>query len=73
MRRLARACSRSVLGAWQGSHVRKVEALSGMKNLDEWFRKCKIRWLASVYGRHLPELRHVAENILQQQFEGHNV
>ena len=43
MRRLARAWSRWVIGAWQGSNVLKVEALSGIDNLDEWFRKRKIR------------------------------
>ena len=32
-----------------------------------------IRWAASVYGRHLPALRHVAEKILRQRYEGYNV
>ena len=73
MRRLVRAWSRWVIGAWQGSNAQKVEALSGIDNLDKWFRKCKIRWAASVYGRHRPELRLVAEKILQQRYEGHNV
>ena len=62
-----------MIGAWQGSNTRKVEALSGIDNLNEWFRKRKIRWAASMYGRHLPELRQVAERILQQRYEGHNV
>ena len=26
-----------------------------------------------MYGRHLPELRPIAEKILQQRYEGHNV
>lgn len=39
----------------------------------EVFRKKKIRWAASVYGRHLPALRHIAEKILQHRYEGHNL
>ena len=73
MRRLAREWSRWVIGAWHGLNARKVEALSEIDNLDEFFRKHKIRWAASVYGRHLPKLRQVAENILQQRYEWHNV
>ena len=73
MRRLVRAWSRWVIGAWQGSNAQKVQALSGIDNLDEWFRKRKIRWAASMYGRHLPEMRLVAEKILQQRYEEHNV
>ena len=67
MRRLARTWNRWVIGAWQGSNAAKVEALSEIDNLDEWFRKRKIRWAVSVYGRHLPALRHVAEKILLQR------
>ena len=73
IRRLVRAWSRWVIGAWQGSSAQKVEALSGIDNLDKWFRKRKIRWVASVYGRHLPELQRVAEKILKQRYKGHNV
>ena len=62
-----------MVGAGQGSHARKIEALSRMDNLDEWFRERKIRWVASAYGRYLPELRHVAKKILQQRYEGYNV
>ena len=73
MRTLVRAWSRWVVGAWQGSNAQKIEALSGIDNLDEWFRKRKVRWAASVYGRHLSELQPIAEKILQQRYEGHNV
>ena len=75
MRRLVRAWSRWVVGAWQGSNAQKIEALSGIDNLDEWFRKRKVRWAASVYGRHLSELRPIAKKIVQQleRYEGHNV
>ena len=62
-----------MVGAWQGSNAGKIEALSGIDNLDAWFRKCKIRCAVLVYGRYLPELRHVAEKILQQWYEGYNV
>ena len=43
MRRLAKTCSRWVIGAWQGSNAMKVEALSGIDNLKEWFGERKIR------------------------------
>ena len=56
MRRLVRTWSRWVIGAWAGSNALKVESISGIDDLDEWFRKRKIRWAASVYGRHLPAL-----------------
>ena len=36
-------------------------------------RKRRIRWAASVYGRHLPILREIAEEILQPIFETENV
>ena len=73
MRRLVRMWSRWVVGAWRGSNAQKIESLSGIDDLDEWFGKRRIRWAASVYGRHLPELRPIAEKILQQRYEGHNV
>ena len=62
-----------MVGAWAGSNALKVETLSGIDDLDEWFRKRKIRWAASVYGRYLPALRHIAEKILRQRYEGYNV
>ena len=62
MMRLARTWSRWVVGAWSGSNADKVAALSGIDNLCEIFRKRKIRWAASVYGRCLPLLREVAKN-----------
>ena len=73
MRSLARAWSRWVVVAWRGSNAGKIESLSGIDSLDEWFRKRRVRWAASVYGRHLPELRPIAEKILQQRYEVHNV
>ena len=55
-----------MVGAWQGSNAQKIESLSGIDNLDEWFRERRIRWAESVYGRHVTELRPIAEKILQQ-------
>ena len=73
MRRLARTWSRWIVGAWSGSQAGCVEALSGVDCLDEIFWKRKIRWAASVYGRHLPALRQIAAKILEERYEGHNV
>ena len=73
MRRLTRAWSRWIIGAWSGSNAARVEALSGVDDLDEIFRKRKIRWAASVYGRYLPALRDIADRILSHRYEGYNV
>ena len=73
MRRLSRTWSRWIVGAWAGSNSGRVETLSGVDDLDEIFRKRKIRWAASVYGRYLPALRHIADEILQHRYEGYNV
>lgn len=70
MIRLVRQWSRWVIGAWVGSSVLKVEAQSGIEDLTEFFKKKKIRWAASVYGRHLPilGLRDTAQTILTQAY-----
>ena len=47
--------------------------ICGIDDIREIFRKRRIRWAASVYGRCLPVLREVAEKILQERYEGHNV
>lgn len=54
--RLGKTWSRWVIGACQGANALMVEAVSGIDNLNEWFRNRKIRWAASVCGRHLPAL-----------------
>ena len=68
-RRLARECQRWVVGAYRGSDGEKVEALTGISELDRLMMCKRIRWAASVYGRHLPELREVAEPILREWIE----
>ena len=73
MIRLVRQWARWVIGTWAGSSVEKVEALSGIEDLGEFFRKKKIRWAASVYGRHLPILKDVAQRILSQTYETRDV
>lgn len=61
------------MGAWSGSHAGRVESLSGVDDLDTIFEKKKIRWAASVYGRYLPSLKHIAAKILQERYADHNV
>jgi len=68
-RRLATECQRWVVGAYRGSDTEKVEALIGISGLDRMMMCKRIRWAASVYGRHLPELREVAEPILREWME----
>ena len=50
-----------------------MEASSGVEYLEDIFWKRKIRWAASVYGRHLPALRQIAAKILEERYEGHDV
>jgi len=66
---LATECQRWVVGAYRGSDGEKVEALTGISGLDRLMMCKRIRWAASVYGRHLPELREVAEPILREWIE----
>ena len=42
-----------------------MQALVGLGDLKDIMRNKRIRWAASVYARHLPELRAVAEPILR--------
>ena len=68
-RRLAMECQRWVVGAYRGSANEKVEFLTGISELERLMMCKRIRWAASVYGRHLPELREVAEPILREWME----
>jgi len=68
-RRLAAEIQRWVVGAYRGSNVTKVEGLAGISDLHIMMQNKQIRWAASVYGRHLPELREKAEQILQTILE----
>jgi len=65
MRRLVREWQRWIVGAWRGSRADRVEALSGVGDLDTITYK-RVRWAASVYGRTLPILREEAERILRE-------
>jgi len=40
--------------------------LAGLSDLREVMRNKRIRWAASVYGRHLPEQRQKVEEILRE-------
>ena len=66
---LAYEMYRWTLGAYPGSRKDKVQALIGLDGLDTIMRNKRIRWAASVYARHLPELREVAELILRDVLE----
>ena len=68
-RRLASECQRWVVGAYHGSDIEKVESLTGISELGRLMMRKRIRWAASVYGRHIPELRKVAEPILREWIE----
>ena len=73
MCRLSREWARWVVGAWRGSSARKVEELSGVEDLQRVMTKKRIRWAASVYGRYIPALRPVAEQILDELLQSQNV
>ena len=55
------------------SSTERVARLSGCEELQIIFERKKIRWAASVYGRHLPALRITAERILKTAYKGHNI
>ena len=66
---LAAEIQRWVIGAYRGSNKRKVEELAGITEIGRLMLCKRIRWAASVYGRHLPELREVAEPIVREWVE----
>ena len=68
-RRLAAECQRWVVGAYAGSNGVKVEELTGISGLARMMMCKRIRWAASVYARHMPELREIAEPILREWIE----
>ena len=73
MIRLVRKWTRWVVGAWAGSNADRVAALSRIEDQTEFFRKQKIRWAASMYGRHLPDLRAIVEKVIRNCDQGHNI
>jgi len=68
-RRLAYEFYRWTVGAYPGSRTDKVQELVGLNSLEEIMRNKRIRWAASVYARHMPELRKIAEPILREILE----
>ena len=60
------------MGAWRGSSNTRVEDLSGMEELERAMKKKRIRWTASVYGRHLPILKPIVQPILEELFDTEN-
>jgi len=68
-RRIAAEIQRWVVGAYRGSNANKVEQLTGIAEIGRLMQNRRVRWVASVYGRHLPELREVAESILREWVE----
>jgi len=67
--RLAYEMCRWTVGAYPGSRRGKVYALVGLSGIDTIMRNKRIRWAASVYARHIPELKVVAEPILREILE----
>jgi len=64
-RRLANEMYRWVVGAYPGSRADKVQALVGLNDIGIIMSNKRTRWAASVYARHIPELRTIAEPILR--------
>ena len=56
-----------MVGAWRGSSDDKVEEISGIAQLERLMRNKRLRWAASVYARHMSELRRVAERIIREK------
>jgi len=52
---------------YQGSSKQKVEDITGIAQLEVMTHRKRVRWAASVYGRHEPELRPIAERILREE------
>jgi len=64
-RRITNEMYRWVIGAYPGSRADGVQALCGLNDIGVVMQNKRIRWAASVYTRHLPELREIVEPILQ--------
>jgi len=52
--------------AYKGSNTNKVGELCKIAELAGLIESKRVRWVASVYGRHLPELLEVAEKIIRE-------
>ena len=67
--RLAAELQRWVVGAYRGINAMKVEELTGIADLQRLMQNKRIRWAATIYGRHMLELRGKAEQILREFLE----
>jgi len=65
-RRLANEMYRWTIRAYPGSRADKVQALVGLHDIGVIMNNKRTRWAASVYARHEPELRAIAEPILRE-------
>jgi len=68
-RRLAYEMYRWTVGAYPGSRTDKIQAFVRLNDIGAIMRNKRIRWAASVYARHLPELRAIAEPIFREVLE----
>ena len=55
--RLAAELQTWVVGAYRGSNAMKVKELTGIADLPRLMQNKRIRWAATIYGRHMPEKR----------------
>jgi len=53
---------------YKGSNRQKIEDIVGITQLEVMTYRKRVRWAASVYSRHEPELRPIAERILREEF-----
>jgi len=67
--RLAYEMYRWTVGGYPGSRKDKIQRLVGLGDIKEIMRNKRVRWAATVYARHLPELRTIAEPILRDALE----
>jgi len=65
--RLAAKFARWVAMGYQGSSRQKIEDITGIGQLEVLTQRKRLRWAASVYARHEPELRPRAERILREE------
>jgi len=54
-----------MVGAYPESRADKVHALVGLNDVGVIMQNQRVRWAASVYARHLPELWEIAKPILR--------
>ena len=67
--RLVGEMSRWAVGGYRGSSRERIEALTGIVQLERQMVVKKVRWAGSVYGRHIPVLRRRAEGILREYLD----